>query len=41
MSSLRLQHVSVEFPIYQAGARSLKKDPVCRHDNGQLARDGP
>jgi len=39
MSSLRLQHVSVEFPIYQAGARSLKKILFAGTTMGNLARD--
>src|SRR5712671_497253 len=39
MSSLRLHHVSVEFPIYQAGARSLKKILFAGTTMGNLARD--
>jgi ABC-type polysaccharide/polyol phosphate transport system ATPase subunit len=39
MSSLRLHHVSVEFPVYQAGARSLKKILLAGTTMGNLARD--
>jgi ABC-type polysaccharide/polyol phosphate transport system ATPase subunit len=39
MPSLQLDHVSVEFPIYQAGARSLKKILIAGSTKGNLARD--
>jgi len=39
MPSVRLRHVSVEFPIYQAGSRSLKKILISGTTKGNLARD--
>lgn len=39
MPFLRLRHVSVDFPIYQAGARSLKKILISESTLGNLARD--
>src|SRR5712691_6212110 len=39
MPSMRLRHVSVEFPIYQGGSRSLKKALISGTTNGNLARD--
>jgi ABC-2 type transport system ATP-binding protein/lipopolysaccharide transport system ATP-binding protein len=38
-SSLSLEHVSVSFPIYQGGSRSLKKSLIFRGSGGQLASD--
>jgi ABC-type polysaccharide/polyol phosphate transport system ATPase subunit len=38
-SSLKLENVSVSFPIYQAGSRSLKKSLIFRGTGGQLAND--
>lgn len=39
MASINLSDVSVEFPIYQAGARSLKKLLIAGSTRGNLARD--
>jgi len=39
MSFLRLREVSVEFPIYQAGSRSLKKALLASSTRGNLGRD--
>jgi ABC-type polysaccharide/polyol phosphate transport system ATPase subunit len=39
MASINLRDVSVEFPIYQAGARSLKKLLIAGTTHGNLARD--
>jgi ABC-2 type transport system ATP-binding protein/lipopolysaccharide transport system ATP-binding protein len=39
MASINLRNVSVEFPIYQAGARSLKKMIIAGGTRGNLARD--
>lgn len=39
MSFLRLRDVSVEFPIYQAGGRSLKKLLLASSTRGNLGRD--
>jgi ABC-type polysaccharide/polyol phosphate transport system ATPase subunit len=39
MASIYLRDVSVEFPIYQAGARSLKKLLIAGTTHGNLARD--
>src|SRR5215469_4636274 len=39
MASINLRDVSVEFPIYQAGARSLKKALISSGSRGNLARD--
>jgi ABC-2 type transport system ATP-binding protein/lipopolysaccharide transport system ATP-binding protein len=39
MASIYLRNVSVEFPIYQAGARSLKKLLLAGTTHGNLARD--
>jgi ABC-2 type transport system ATP-binding protein/lipopolysaccharide transport system ATP-binding protein len=39
MASIYLRNVSVEFPIYQAGARSLKKLLIAGTTHGNLARD--
>jgi len=39
MPSINLSNVSVEFPIYQAGARSLKKMLIAGSTRGNLARD--
>jgi ABC-2 type transport system ATP-binding protein len=39
MVSINLRNVSVEFPIYQAGARSLKKLLIAGSTRGNLARD--
>jgi ABC-type polysaccharide/polyol phosphate transport system ATPase subunit len=39
MPSLHLRHVDVEFPIYQASARSLKKILIAGTTRGNLARD--
>jgi len=39
MASINLRNVSVEFPIYQAGARSLKKLLIAGTTRGNLARD--
>src|SRR5260370_38840838 len=38
-ASLRLRDVSVEFPIYSGGSRSLKKLLFNRTTQGNLARD--
>ena len=38
-SSLKLENVSVSFPIYQGGSRSLKKSLIFRGTGGQLAND--
>jgi homopolymeric O-antigen transport system ATP-binding protein len=34
-----LDHVSVSFPVYQVGARSLKKSLLSRSSAGRIARD--
>ncbi len=39
VSFLRLREVSVEFPIYQAGSRSLKKLLLASSTGGNLGRD--
>ena len=39
MASLRLRHLSVEFPIYQGSYRSLKKLVLAASLQGNLARD--
>jgi ABC-2 type transport system ATP-binding protein/lipopolysaccharide transport system ATP-binding protein len=39
MSCLRLRDVSVEFPIYQASSRSLKKRLLASSTRGNLGRD--
>jgi ABC-type polysaccharide/polyol phosphate transport system ATPase subunit len=39
MASIHLRNVSVEFPIYQMGARSLKKMLIAGTTRGNLARD--
>jgi ABC-2 type transport system ATP-binding protein/lipopolysaccharide transport system ATP-binding protein len=39
MASISLRNVSVEFPIYQMGARSLKKTLISGGTRGNLARD--
>lgn len=39
MATISLRNVSVEFPIYQAGARSLKKVLIAGSTRGNLARD--
>jgi ABC-type polysaccharide/polyol phosphate transport system ATPase subunit len=39
MASINLRDVSVEFPIYQAGARSLKKALISSSTRGNLAHD--
>jgi ABC-type polysaccharide/polyol phosphate transport system ATPase subunit len=39
VSSVRLSHVSVEFPIYQGSSRSLKKVLLAHSSRGNLARD--
>jgi ABC-type polysaccharide/polyol phosphate transport system ATPase subunit len=39
MPSLHLRHVAVEFPVYQAGARSLKKILIAGTTRGNLAHD--
>jgi ABC-type polysaccharide/polyol phosphate transport system ATPase subunit len=39
MSFVRLRNLSVEFPIYQGGSRSLKKLLVATTTQGNLARD--
>jgi ABC-type polysaccharide/polyol phosphate transport system ATPase subunit len=39
MSFLRLREVSVDFPIYQASSRSLKKLVLASSTRGNLARD--
>jgi len=39
MSFLRLHYVSVEFPIYQASSRSLKKVLLASSTRGNLGRD--
>jgi ABC-type polysaccharide/polyol phosphate transport system ATPase subunit len=38
-SILALNHVSVAFPVYQGGSRSLKKRLVSRGSAGRIARD--
>lgn len=38
-TSLELEHVSISFPIYQGGSRSLKKSLIFRGSGGQLAND--
>jgi ABC-2 type transport system ATP-binding protein/lipopolysaccharide transport system ATP-binding protein len=39
MASIYLHNVGVDFPIYQAGARSLKKMLIAGTTHGNLARD--
>ncbi len=39
MSFVRLENVSVEFPIYQGSSRSLKKLLLASSTRGNLARD--
>jgi ABC-2 type transport system ATP-binding protein/lipopolysaccharide transport system ATP-binding protein len=39
MASINLRNVSVEFPIYQMGARSLKKALISGGTRGNLAHD--
>ena len=39
MAFLRLRNLSVEFPVYQGGSRSLKKMLVAATTQGNLARD--
>lgn len=39
MASIALRNVCVDFPIYQAGARSLKKLLISGTTHGNLARD--
>jgi ABC-type polysaccharide/polyol phosphate transport system ATPase subunit len=39
MASIHLRNVAVEFPIYQLGARSLKKMLISGTTRGNLARD--
>ena len=39
MASINLRNVAVEFPIYQAGARSIKKMLIAGTTHGNLARD--
>jgi ABC-2 type transport system ATP-binding protein/lipopolysaccharide transport system ATP-binding protein len=39
MPAMRLDHVTVEFPVYQAGARSLRKILIANSTKGNLARD--
>jgi ABC-type polysaccharide/polyol phosphate transport system ATPase subunit len=39
MASIYLRNVAVEFPIYQLGARSLKKMLISGSTRGNLARD--
>jgi len=39
MSFLRLRNVSIHFPIYQGGSRSLKKAIMASTSRGNLARD--
>ncbi|PKU25411.1 ABC transporter ATP-binding protein [Telmatospirillum siberiense] len=39
MSFLRLRNVSIHFPIYQGGSRSLKKTVLASTSRGNLARD--
>jgi ABC-2 type transport system ATP-binding protein/lipopolysaccharide transport system ATP-binding protein len=39
MASINLRDVAVEFPIYQAGARSLKKALISSGTRGNLAHD--
>lgn len=39
MSFLRLRKVSIHFPIYQGGSRSLKKAVLASTSRGNLARD--
>jgi homopolymeric O-antigen transport system ATP-binding protein len=38
-SILALDHVSVSFPVYQGGSRSLKKRLLSRGSGGRIARD--
>ena len=38
-SELTLEHVSVSFPIYQGGSRSLKKSLLFRGSGGHVASD--
>ena len=38
-SDLTLEHVSVSFPIYHGGSRSLKKSLLFRGSGGHLAND--
>ena len=39
MAFLRLRGLSVEFPIYQGGSRSLKKSLLAKTTQGNLAKD--
>jgi ABC-2 type transport system ATP-binding protein/lipopolysaccharide transport system ATP-binding protein len=39
MSYLRLRGLSVEFPIYQGGSRSLKKSLLAKTTQGNIAKD--
>lgn len=39
MASINLRNISVEFPIYQMGARSLKKALISGGTRGNLAQD--
>jgi ABC-type polysaccharide/polyol phosphate transport system ATPase subunit len=39
MAFLRLHNLSVDFPMYQGGARSLKKSILANTTRGNLARD--
>ena len=39
MPSVHLRDVAVEFPVYQAGARSLKKILIAGTTLGNLAHD--
>ena len=39
MSYLRVRNLSVEFPIYQGGNRSLKKSLLAKTTQGNLAKD--
>lgn len=39
MPVLSLDHVSVSFPVYQGGSRSLKKSLLSRSSAGRIARD--
>jgi len=40
LSYIRLDNVSIEFPIYQGSSRSLKKALIATSTRGNLARDG-
>jgi ABC-2 type transport system ATP-binding protein/lipopolysaccharide transport system ATP-binding protein len=41
MTSLELAHVSVDFPVYDASARSLKKKVIALGTGGRIAEDSP